>query len=318
MNDPTPDENPSPLPPRDGWSEPMPAPAPAPAPPPLQPPLQPPTYAPPQGAGADLLGEALTVGWRSFASPAWPLLLVSALTLIGGALPGQILSLPMQFADQIARKNPGLAILALAVGLLGSIVSAVLVQWPAQVGAASGGLAAVRGRTQEFRVVLDGFRRLGTSILAMLLLALVSLGAALPGLVVAVPGVVLAAVGMRPGGTAAIGVFGIALAMIGLLVAMAGSLYVSARLIPLSMRVVDPELPRVGAVDAFTEAWRMTKGHALSGVGVLLIGGAAILVGFCMCCIGALLFGLPLVLAFNAAYYEALRARITPAPVPAS
>jgi hypothetical protein len=262
----------------------------------------------PTADGGDVLGFALSAGWRAFTT-AWPLTLVGALVIVGGSIPSQILGAPLQFAELLAEVNPGLGVAAFVVGTLGTIAGTVLAQWPAQVGAAGAGLAAVRGRKDAFGVVLEGFRRFGTSIFAMFLYALATIAAFIPGGVVLVAGALMIVAGQRssPDGLAAISVLGIAVAALGGLVVLCCALYVSARLLPLSLRVVDPDLPRVGAVDAFAETWRMTRGHALAGVGVLLIGGAAVFAGVLMCCVGVLLFGMPLLLAFNAAYYEALR-----------
>jgi hypothetical protein len=256
----------------------------------------------------DVLGFALSAGWRAFTT-AWPLTLVGALVVVGGSIPSQILGLPLQFSEILAKVNPGLGMAAILLGLLGTIAGTVLAQWPAQVGAAGAGLAAVRGRKDAFGVVLEGFRRFGTSIFAMFLYTLATIASFIPGGAILIVGAVMIVAGQRssPGGLSGLAVVGIAVAALGGLVVMCSAFYVSARLLPLSLRVVDPDLPRIGAVEAFAETWRMTRGHALAGVGVLLIGGAAVFAGVLMCCVGALLFGMPLVLAFNAAYYEALR-----------
>lgn len=260
------------------------------------------------GPRPGLLDSALSGGWTTFKS-AWPLLLVASLVAFAGAIPGQAVSQVGQFvgtAMQQAGASPGAAAVLLFGSAFVGLLLGVLVQWPAQVGAMVAALCAARGETASFGATLTGFRRMGTSILVMLLLALCGIAGVLPGMVPLVIGVVLVAVDGMQGAIGPTAIVGFVLIAVGGVLAIGGSLYVTARTVLAPMRALDPQLPKVGAVEALVQTWGATRGNVLPIVGIMLIASVVLIAGLLACCVGIVLFGMPLWLAWLAGVYRVL------------
>jgi len=260
------------------------------------------------GPRPGLLDQALPAGWATF-KRAWPLLLVASLVMIGGGIPGQVVSQGGQFlgsAIQQGGGNQGIAALILGTTALVGLLLSVLVQWPAQVGAMTAALCAARGDSGNFGATLAGFRRFGTSLLVMLLVTLCGVVAVIPGFIPIVIGIVLAAMDGAQGNIGPAAIIGFVLIGVGVLIALAGSLYVTSRTMLAPMRALDPVLPKVGAVEALSQTWAATRGNVLPLLGILLLVGVVMILGLLACCVGIVLFSMPLWLAWLAAAYRVL------------
>jgi hypothetical protein len=261
------------------------------------------------GPRPGLLDKALNGGWDTF-KRAWPLLLVASLVMVAGGIPGQVVSQIGQFVGNAMQQGGGAgaaagALITLTTALAGLLLS-VLVQWPAQVGAMTAALCAARGDTGNFGATLAGFRRLGTSLLVMLLVTLCGVAAVIPGLIPVVIGVVLATMDGARGSIGPMAIIGFILIGVGVLLAFAGSLYVTSRTMLAPMRALDPVLAKVGAVEALSQTWAATRGNVLPLLGILLLVGVVMILGLLACCVGIVLFSMPLWLAWLAAAYRVL------------
>jgi hypothetical protein len=260
------------------------------------------------GPRPGLLDQALSGGWATF-KRAWPLLLVASLVMIAGGIPGQVVSQGGQFLGNAIQRgggNQGIVALIFGTTALAGLLLSVLVQWPAQVGAMTAALCAARGDSGNFGATLAGFRRLGTSLLVMLLVTLCGVVAVIPGFIPIVIGIVLAAMDGARGNIGPAAIIGFVLIGVGVLIALAGSLYVTSRTMLAPMRALDPVLPKVGAVEALSQTWAATRGNVLPLLGILLLVGVVMILGLLACCVGIVLFSMPLWLAWLAAAYRVL------------
>jgi uncharacterized membrane protein len=265
-----------------------------------------------------LLDRVLGAGWKTF-TEAWGLLLVASLVIIAGGIPGQVVSQIGQLIGQAIGQGGGAPAAAGVVFLGATALSfslSVAIQWPAQVGASMAALAAARGDTKNFGATLAGFRQWGKSVLVMLLVTLFVALAVLPGIVPVVIGVALAISDSARGGIGPMGIIGFILIAIGGLLAIAGSMYVSARLLLAPTRALDPQMPAVSAFEAIKLSWSATRGHVLPIIGVLLLSGVVFILGLLACCVGILLFAMPLWLSWIAHTYRALFDPPEPATMP--
>lgn len=274
-------------------------------PPPPPPPLPPDrAYRGLANPETGVLDFALSHGWNTF-TRAWGLLVVAGLVIIVSGMPPQF---GWQFAGPGIRATnapPAAIVVAVAILVFLGMVWSVLVQWPLAAGATVAAAEAARGRTAAFGALLAGFRRLGPTLLATLLAWLLTTLATLPFAAVAVGGVFLTVLGARRSDDALFAV-GVVVAVVAGLGAILVSIWLTARLSFAATRAADPALPKVGGVEAVRISWDATRGHALSVVGVLILGGLASLAGLACCCVGLPLFGFPLFYAWLGALYVAL------------
>jgi hypothetical protein len=251
-----------------------------------------------------VLDFALSHGWKSFTG-AWGLLVVAGLAVFASGLPAQFAG---QFVGPwIRAANPPPEAIVLAVGLLvllGTVWS-ILVQWPVAAGAMVAAAEAARGRTAAFGALGAGFRRLGPTLLSTLLVWLITVLATLPLAGLALGGVFVTVLGARRSEDALFAI-GLVVVVIAGIAAILVSIWLTARLVLAPARAADPALPRVGGLEAVRISWNATRGHALSVLGVLILGGLVSLAGFLCCCVGLPLFGFPLFYAWLGALYVAL------------
>lgn len=276
-----------------------------------EPPPPPPPPLPPDRAFRGLanpetgvLDFALSHGWSTF-TRAWGLLVVAVLAVFLSGLPTQ---LAWQFVGpgmRLAKAPVGAIVLTVAIlGLLG-LAWSVLVQWPLAAGASVAAAEAARGRTAAFGALFAGFRRLGPTILATLLAWLVTALATLPLAGLVAGGILVTVLGARRSDDTLFAV-GLVVAVVAGIAAILVSIWLTARLAFAATRAADPALPKVGGVESMRISWNATRGHALSVVGVLILGGLVSFAGFLCCVVGLPLFGAPLSHAWMGALYIAL------------
>lgn len=269
-----------------------------------------------------LLDRVLGAGWKTF-TEAWGLLLVASLVLVAGGIPGQIVQQIGQLTGQVTTAAGGGAPAVGALVVLGatllSFVFTVAVQWPAAVGASIAALNAARGDTRNFGSTLAGFRGWGAwgkSILVSFLVTLFTMLAILPGAIPLGIGLILAISDSARGNPGPMTIVGVILLAVGGLVVIAISLFVTARLLLAPMRSLDPKLPAVSAFEAVRLSWSATRGNTLPIVGMLLLAGVVFILGMLACCVGIVLFSMPLWLSWIAHTYRALFDPPEPAAMP--
>jgi hypothetical protein len=254
-----------------------------------------------------VLERALSLGWSTF-TRAWPLLLVASLALIASMMPGVVAAQIIQFVGFAASAGGGTAETQTMFAVASMIVSwmcTVLLQWPAQAGLFAAATQASRGRVQDFRAIFAGFRRFGTVVFASLILSVV-------GVLVASPILVVAWDTLWPWAQTGFQTMpDLAAINIPLTLAVGAGcavfqLWIGARLSVVLPRIVDGDQPRVGAIEAIRFSFERTRGNTLNAIGILILAGTASLLGLLMCCIGAVLVGIPLATALQAAFYRAL------------
>lgn len=254
-----------------------------------------------------VLERALTIGWTTF-KRAWPLMVVATLVALAAGIPPgiasqivQVVGLAVSGPSASADSRAAVALSAMAV----SVVLSACIQWPAQAGLLAAATCATRGRVQQFGTIFAGFRRFGTVFVANFLVAAINFALFLP----------LALVTWdvlwpwASSGFTAIPSFAalnipITLA-VGALTAVV-QLWVTARLSLVMLRVVDPDQPRVGALDAIRFSIERTRGNTLNAVGILILSVTIATLGLIACCVGLVLFGMPLAATLQAGLYRAL------------
>jgi len=251
----------------------------------------------------DVLGRTLSLAWKTFTS-AWGLLVVAGLALIAASIPGGVLGQVVGMIQHAMLENGApparIVVLWVIVAPVLILLSACL-QWPMQIGVGLTAVRASRGDRQCFATIFEGFRRFGSAVGAMLLMAVLGIAAVVPGMVIAAVGMFGA---INSGGSPR--PIAILLIIVGALIAVCVSLWLTARLMVFPLRACDPDLPRVGVFEALRLSWSATRGHALAGIVTMLLSTVAIVLGFGCCCIGLVLFGFPLWIALQAGYYRAV------------
>ncbi|MBX9736214.1 MAG: hypothetical protein K2X32_04750 [Phycisphaerales bacterium] len=97
------------------------------------------------------------------------------------------------------------------------------------------------------------------------------------------------------------------------LLAMLVFAYLTTRVIFGYYRVIDPELPPIGVIDAMKQSWAVTAGvTAWSMLALGLVTGMLLLASLFLLCVGVLFLGLPLMLGIYGAAYAMLSQRLTP------
>lgn len=200
------------------------------------------------------------------------------------------------------------------LGLCGATVFGVAVLMPLVSGATVLGARAVRGNGRPADL-LCGFRRYGPTLVATVVTALAG-----GGIAVAVATVdTLRLLGTASQAVAALFPPAVAWCLGAAIGAV--TLWLCARLWFASIRVADPERPRIGGAAAVSASWHWTAGAVQWQVLVLMVAAAAIT---CIAMLPAYLSGLvvaefagawiavTLVLAVFGAAYEQLSARLEP------
>ena len=257
----------------------------------------------PRTVQEDAFTRTLSLGWKTF-TRAWGLLVVASLALIAAGVPGGVLGQVVAFIQRTmidGGAKPMRVVVLWIIFMPVLVLLSVCLQCPTQVGVGLVAIRASRGHTMCFGTILEGFRRFGAAIAASLLMMLIGIVAAMPGLVLVAMGLVPA---LRNGGPPrAIGIVFIAL---GVVVAVCISLWVTARLVVFPLRACDPDLPSVRVGEALRLSWNATRGNAFAGIAMMVVSGAAMALGFGCCCVGLVLFGMPLWISLQAGYYRAV------------
>lgn len=264
-----------------------------------------------------VLERALTLGWTSF-KRSWPLLLVASLAVSVSGIPGGIVSQVGQLVGSIIQISGGSKETALVVGLSAMALGwacGALVQWPVTAGAQIAAVRAQRGHRNDFGTIFAGFRRfvpvIGANIMvsvAMLLTfapAVWALRSAVWDFVVNGMRGMPSFSGLRP-----------VEVVVGVLVSVLASMLLGARLMLVSMRAADPDLPRVGAIEAIRFSIERTRGNTLNAIGIVILTSTVSFLSLFLCCIGVVLVGLPLAFALQAGFYRALLREADPIEPP--
>jgi hypothetical protein len=211
----------------------------------------------------------------------------------------------------------------LALGVISNCFSLVwffLVQLPVMMGAFLMAIRTGRGESPAFRDILHGYRRLpaqwGAAILQYL--------AALPLYVVGIGSMLLSVVaflypasmqGVSPGLAAVSGALGILLAIVMVPALIVGT-WISIRVLFSVMAVIDPAMSGVGPIAAVGVSWRVTRGHALGLLGLMIIVGVIAIVTALCCLVPLFVFGIPATFALLAAAWLLLMRRECPGAPP--
>jgi uncharacterized membrane protein len=264
-----------------------------------------------------VLERALTLGWTSF-KRSWPLLLVASLAVSVSGIPGGFVSQIGQLVGSVLQVSGGSKETALVVTLsamaLGWACSA-LVQWPVTAGAQIAAVRAQRGHRNDFGAILAGFRRFVPVIGANIIMSVAMLVALAPG-VWAFRSVLLEVVVNGTRGLPSFSNLRPVEVVVGGLVSGLASILLGARLMLVSMRAADPDLPRVGAIEAIRFSIERTRGNTLNAIGMLILTSTVSFLSILLCCIGVVLVGMPLAFALQAGFYRALLREADPIEPP--
>lgn len=254
-----------------------------------------------------VLERALSLGWATF-KRAWPLLLVAVLALIVASIPGSVVGQVIQVAGTFigrAGNSPNAPMIAMVVSMAVSWLISAAVVWPVQAGGYAAATRASRGRSHDFGAILAGFRRFLPVFGANFVLTAVTFAIYLPLVALSWNALWpwLQSGGMQMPDFAQLRI--VPTIIVGV-VCFVAHYVVFARTMLAIPRAVDPDLPPIGAIDAVRFSLEATKGHTLIGIGVLILMSTVVVLGFLLCCVGALVVGLPLALALNIGFYRAL------------
>jgi hypothetical protein len=262
-----------------------------------------------------LLERSIRLGWASFKS-AWALLLVAVLAAGFASVPGAVIGQIGQIAGFVLGRSGWSAretfILFISVAAFGQVV-AYLTYWPAYAGALVAAVRAQRGHRNDFRALFSGFRRFPSVVGASFVCAVLAAAAWFPFayFVVGAFEGMLSGASQRPD----LSQVNIPGAVIAALVATVLNFLVYARLGLAPLRAADPDLPKVGAVEALRYAFELTRGRTMIAIGMTILTGTVLVLSVLLCGIGVLLVGQPLALALNAGFYRALRRESDPPPL---
>ena len=196
------------------------------------------------------------------------------------------------------------------------LVWGLLVQLPVTVGSFLIAIRLARGESPGIKDILHGYRRLPAQWGAIILQYLASMppyavaaGLSLLSIVLFVfPQTLAETVPALTVGATAVGLVLLALALPIFIFAT----WIAIRLTFCVLPVVDPAMGRRGPVESFGIAWRISRGHVIELV-VLLLIAFVIAVGTAMCCIITLfIIGLPALFALFAAAWLLLMRRECP------
>jgi hypothetical protein len=262
----------------------------------------------------EVLERAIRLGWSSFKG-SWALLVVAALALVAGGVPGAVLGQVAQGVAGIVRISGGPPEAVGIIVVAGTFVAQLVgfcAQWPTMAGAGVAAVRAQRGHANDFKSLLSGFKRFGSVMVAQFVLVIVQFLVWIPAAASsfgAFKGMLTGASTVPDFAQLNIG----ALIACGL-VATIVNIWIYARFGQAALRAADPDEPRIGGIAALRYSFALTRGHTLSAIGIAIVIGTAAVLGVLLCCVGLLLVGMPLGLSLQAGFYRALRNEPDPQP----
>lgn len=228
----------------------------------------------PGSSSAFSIGSAISLGWAAMTSQYGPLLAVTVIFLliqVGASLVGAVI--------------PG-----------ASLITGVFLA-PLTVSLAYIYVRAVRGSKVE---VADLFGHLKVNYWNLVLLQLILVGISI---VVLIPvGILIAAALLL--GAAVDSVAGVVGAVVVGVVAVLALAYVGVRLGYGGLLYLDAPPGSLEVIDALRLSWRRTAPYALPLIAMAILLGFIVMASGLLLCVGAILLGMPLALAVNAAAYD--------------